>query len=299
MITITGGHGDFRQRFEVPRVIGGPLSRMEQIGGSMIADSPDEVRVRVREQLMLGASQIKLTAGGGVASPHSPLDIATFTEPELRAAVEAADNWGTYVTVHAYTPRAIQMAIAAGVKVIEHGHLMDEATAQLMAQKGIWLSIQPFLDDEDLPNVPPGSEARMQQVITGTDTAYAFAKKYKLKTAWGTDVLFSPALARRQGAQLAKLVRWYTPSEVLKMAHGRQRAIAGVERPAQSLSRQARRRRRRRARRPSACRRQSGREHQTDRRPGEKFSRHHEGREDLQEHGRALGCYGLHPHRPS
>ena len=220
MITITGGHGDFRQRFEVPRVIGGPLSRMEQIGGSMIADSPDEVRVRVREQLMLGASQIKLTAGGGVASPHSPLDIATFTEPELRAAVEAADNWGTYVTVHAYTPRAIQMAIAAGVKVIEHGHLMDEATAQLMAQKGIWLSIQPFLDDEDLPNVPPGSEARMQQVITGTDTAYAFAKKYKLKTAWGTDVLFSPALARRQGAQLAKLVRWYTPSEVLKMATG-------------------------------------------------------------------------------
>ena len=139
VISITGGHGDFRQRFELPRVIGGPLSRMEQIGGSMIADSPDEVRVRVREQLMLGASQVKLTAGGGVASPHSPLDISTFTEAELHAAVEATDNWGTYVTVHAYTPRAIQTAIAAGVKVIEHGHLMDEATAQLMAQKGIWL----------------------------------------------------------------------------------------------------------------------------------------------------------------
>ena len=73
MITITGGHGDFRQPFEVPRRVGGPLNRGEQIGGSMIADSPDEVRLRVREQLMLGASQIKLTAGGGVASPHSPL----------------------------------------------------------------------------------------------------------------------------------------------------------------------------------------------------------------------------------
>ena len=80
MITITGGHGDFRQLTDLPRTIGGMLSRMEQIGGSMVADSPDEVRVRVREQLMLGASQIKLTAGGGVASPHSPLDVSTFTE---------------------------------------------------------------------------------------------------------------------------------------------------------------------------------------------------------------------------
>src|SRR4029077_8582266 len=78
MITVTGGHGDFRQPFELPRVIGAPQARMEQIGGSMVADSPDEVRVRVREQLMLGAAQIKLTAGGGVASPHSPLDVSTF-----------------------------------------------------------------------------------------------------------------------------------------------------------------------------------------------------------------------------
>ncbi len=231
VISITGGHGDFRQRFEVPRVIGGPLSRMERIGGSMIADSPDEVRVRVREQLMLGASQVKLTAGGGVASPHSPLDISTFTEAELHAAVEAADNWGTYVTVHAYTPHAIQTAIAAGVKVIEHGHLMDEATAQLMAQKGIWLCIQPFLDDEDLPAVPPGSEARMLEVITGTDTAYALAKKYRIKTAFGTDVLFSAAWAKRQGAQLAKLVRWYPPGEVLRMATGDNAALLALSGP--------------------------------------------------------------------
>jgi imidazolonepropionase-like amidohydrolase len=69
----------------------------------MVADSPDQVRQRVREQLMLGASQIKLTAGGGVASPHSPLDVSTFTPEELAAAVEAASNWGTYVAVHAYT----------------------------------------------------------------------------------------------------------------------------------------------------------------------------------------------------
>jgi imidazolonepropionase-like amidohydrolase len=219
MITVTGGHGDFRQPFEVPRVIGAPQSRMEQIGGSMIADSPDEVRVRVREQLMLGATQIKLMAGGGVASPHSPLDVATFTEPELRAAVEAAENWGTYVTVHAYTPATIQRAIAAGVKCIEHGHLMDDQTARLMADRGVWLSIQPF-PDEIADVFPPGSQerAKAQEVLAGMDNAYKLARKYKLKTAFGTDVLFSRSLAQQQGALLAKLVRWFTPAEALRMA---------------------------------------------------------------------------------
>src|SRR5215467_12574660 len=144
VISVTSGHGDFRQLSELPRTIGGPLSRMEQIGASMIADSPDEVRVRVREQLMQGASQIKLTAGGGVSSPFSPIDVSTFTEAELRAAVEAAENWGTYVTVHAFTPAAIQRSIAAGVRCIEHGFLMDEATGQLMAEKDVWLSLQPL-----------------------------------------------------------------------------------------------------------------------------------------------------------
>ena len=221
VITITSGHGDFRQLFELPRVLGRPLSRQEALGASMVADSPDEVRVRVREQLMLGATQIKLTAGGGVASPHSPIDVSTFTEPELRAAVEAAQNWGTYVTVHAYTPETIQRAIAAGVKCIEHAHLMDEATAKLMAERGIWLSIQPFPDE--MANVfPPGSDERAKflEVLAGMDTAYQLAKKYKLKTAFGTDVLFSQALAEQQGALLAKLVRWYTPAETLVMATG-------------------------------------------------------------------------------
>ena len=161
----------------------------------------------------------KLTACGGGASPQSPLDVSTFTAEELRAAVEAADNWGTYVTVHAYTPRAIQGAIAAGVKCIEHGHLMDEPTAKLMAEKGIWLSMQVFLDDQDAL-VPPGSpsHARFLQVVAGTDRAYNLAKKYQIKTAWGTDVLTSAAIAKRQGAQLVKLTKWFTPAETLRMA---------------------------------------------------------------------------------
>jgi imidazolonepropionase-like amidohydrolase len=221
MITITSGHGDFRQPFEVPRVIGSPQSRGEQTGAAMIADGPDEVRVRVREQLLSGATQIKLTAGGGVASPHSPLDVATFTEAELRAAVEAADNWGTYVTVHAYTSVAIRRAIAAGVKCIEHGHLMDDETAKLIAEKGVWLSTQAF-PDEMADVFPPGSLERLKAraVFAGTDRTFTLAKKYGIKTAFGTDILFSPQLAPRQGELLAKLVRWYTPAETLIMATG-------------------------------------------------------------------------------
>jgi imidazolonepropionase-like amidohydrolase len=221
IITITSGHGDFRQFSDLPRTIGGMLTRMEQIGGSIVADSPDEVRMRVREQLMQGASQIKLTAGGGVSSPYSPIDVSTFTEAELRAAVEAAENWGTYVTVHAFIPIAIQRSVAAGVKCIEHGFLMDEATARLIAEKGVWLSLQP-LPDELRQNFSVGSveRAKADEVWPGIARAYELAKKYRIKTAWGTDILFSRALAQRQGAILASLVRWYTPAEALAMATG-------------------------------------------------------------------------------
>ena len=234
VISVTSGHGDFRQFSDLPRTIGGMLSQIEKLGGAMIADSPDEVRLRVREQLMQGASQIKLTAGGGVASPFSPLDVSTFTEAELRAAVEAAENWGTYVATHAYTPVSIQRSIAAGVKVIEHGHLMDEASARLMAEKGIWLSTQPFVDMAGAAALPPQNQARMKQVVGGTDTVYTLAKKHKIKTAFGTDVLFSQALAARQGKSLVDLTRWYTPAEALIMAtstNGELLALSGPRNP--------------------------------------------------------------------
>jgi len=234
-ISQTSGHGDFRFAFELPRTLSGPLSHSEVEGVAAIADSPDEVRLRAREQLRQGASQIKLMAGGGVASPYNPLESTQYTEAEIRAAVEAADNWGTYVTVHAYTPRAVRQAIAAGVKCIEHGHLIDGPTAQLLAAKGIWWSLQPFLDDEDAsPLVNPVSQKKALQVFAGTDNAYRLAKKYNVKTAFGTDILFDAKVASRQTAQLAKLVRWYTPAEALRMAtaaNGELMALSGFINP--------------------------------------------------------------------
>lgn len=232
MLTVTSGHGDFRQMTELPRVIGGPFARMEQVGGAIVVDSPDEVRLRVREQLMQGAALIKVTAGGGVSSPHSPLDVTTFTEPELRAAVEIADNWGTYVAAHAFTSHAIRIAIAAGVKCIEHGFLMDEETAKLIADQGIWLSLQP-LPELLRQGFAKGSveRAKADEVWPGIGRTYELAKKYKIKTAWGTDVLFSRALAQQQGAILASLKRWYTPAEALSMATGTNAQLLALSGP--------------------------------------------------------------------
>src|SRR5262252_2822734 len=234
-ISQTSGHGDFRFSFEVPRLPGKSLSYTEAVGIAAIADSPDEVRLRAREQLRNGASQIKLMGGGGVSSPLNPIESIQFTEPEIRAAVEAAENWGTYVTVHAYMPRSIRQGIAAGVKCIEHGHLIDEPTAKLMADKGIWWSLQPLRYDEGaFQRMSPVSQKKALQVWAGTDTAYKLAKKYKVKTAWGADILFDPGVARRHGTDLSVMVQWYTPAEVLKMAHadnGELMALSGLMNP--------------------------------------------------------------------
>ena len=235
-ISQTSGHGDYRPFHDLPKGQGDPVHFSEKEGAAAIADGKAEVLRRTREQLMQGASQIKVMAGGGVSSNYDPLDVTQFTEDEMAAAVEAAEDWGTYVTVHAYTPRAIQKAIRAGVRCIDHGQLADDATAKMMAEKGVWWSLQPFLDDEDATPFPKDSANRKKQLTMtqGTDNAYKLAKQYKIKTAWGSDTLFDAKLAARQGAQLSKMVRWYSPGEVLKMAtgdNGELLALSGLRSP--------------------------------------------------------------------
>ncbi|HEX4790560.1 MAG TPA: amidohydrolase family protein [Actinospica sp.] len=218
-ISQTAGHGDFRTPNEVPRGLCGHLSHAEILGASVIADGVPEVLRAVREQLMHGASQIKMMAGGGAASAYDPIDVTEYTEDEMRAGVEAAANWGTYVLVHAYTPRAVQQALRAGVRCIDHGHLLDDTTVAMIAEHGAWWSMQPFLDDEDaIPLENPVSRAKQLKVIQGTENAYALAKKHGVKLAWGTDTLFDAKLATRQGAQLVKMRKWFRPAQVLRMA---------------------------------------------------------------------------------
>ena len=151
MISQTSGHGDFRSRYEVPRTLGGPLSQSELEGVAAIADSPDEVRLRTREQLRQGASQIKLMAGGGVSfAPQSDRDRPSSPNrsfaPRSRRPKIGALMWPCMRIRRA----AIRQAVAAGVKCIEHGQLIDEPTAQLLADKGIWWSLQPLTYDADV-----------------------------------------------------------------------------------------------------------------------------------------------------
>ncbi|MGU3575371.1 amidohydrolase family protein [Brucellaceae bacterium C25G] len=219
MISQTSGHGDFRQRSDLPRHSGNDLSLAEATGMTAIADGEAEILRRVREQLMLGASQIKIMGGGGVASAYDPLDSIQFTETEIRAAVAAAADWGTYVCSHVYTSAGIQRALACGVKSIEHGQLADEDTAKRIADAGAWWSLQPFLADED-SNVYSSQIQRDQQkmISEGTVRAYEFVQKYKIKMAWGTDILFNPKGTVTQGRQLAKISRWFDNADVLKIA---------------------------------------------------------------------------------
>ncbi|MBF8221659.1 metal-dependent hydrolase family protein [Halomonas sp. 328] len=232
MISQTSGHGDFRMRHEVPRGSTTPLNEIERQGVATIADGPAEVLRRTREQLMLGASQIKLMAGGGVASTYDPLDSTQYREEELRAAVEAAEDWGTYVMTHVYTPRGIQRAIRAGVRCIEHGQLADEESVRMMAGEGVWWSLQPFLMDEDANVYPDEARRESQRLVSeGTVRAYALAERFGVKTAWGTDILFSPQNTPSQGRQLAKLTRFYDPLTVLAMATGNNGDLLGLSGP--------------------------------------------------------------------
>lgn len=227
MITTSGGHGDLRPLSDLPRSLGGPVSVTEQIGGAL-ADSAAEVQLRAREQLLQGASQLKLVGGGGVSSPRSPLDMSTFSENDLRAAVDVARDWNTYVTVHAYAPNTVQRAIAAGAACIEHAHLMDDETARMMADKGIWLSIQPFLGADDAVPLTGPSQAKMLQVFASTGSAYELAQKHRIKTAFGSDLLFSGTLTARQGTMLTHLTRWYGNAEILTMATATNAELLGL-----------------------------------------------------------------------
>lgn len=221
MITQTGGHADFRLLDALPRMPDTPAAWFERQGFSLISDGVTMILRSTREQLMKGASQVKIMAGGGVTSLYDPLNSVQFLEDEMRTAVLAAEDWGTYVCAHVYTSKGIQRCLRAGVKSIEHGQLADEETVRMMADSGVWWSIQPFLDDEDAnPKSDPSTRTKQMEVQTGTVNAFELGITYKVKMAFGTDILFNPAGTAGQGRQLSKLARFMTPLEALRMATG-------------------------------------------------------------------------------
>lgn len=214
-VSQTAGHGDYRAPDERSRRFFGKPSKAELYGATFIADGRDEVLTAVRENLRFGAAFIKMMAGGGTSSAYDPIDVTQYTLDEMKAAVEAAEDWGTYITVHAYTPRAVNKAIDAGIKCIEHGQLLDEETLKRMAKEGIWLSLQNLV--EDTPDMHPLRRQKRKPVIEGQRRVWALAKKHKVKLAWGTDFLFEPELNEEQNRYILKLQEWFSPAEILKM----------------------------------------------------------------------------------
>jgi imidazolonepropionase-like amidohydrolase len=219
-ISQTSGHFDFRGKNDTPANSTDPLTYWERNGLIMVADGVPEVIKRARENLRMGATQLKIAGGGGVSSSYDPLDVQEYTFEEMKAVVDVAKTWNTYVAAHIFTDSSIQTAIKAGIKSIEHGNLIkDKKTLKMMKENGVWLSAQPLLDDEDaLKFDNPFSTQKWIEVTSGTDKVYKLAKEMGVKIAFGTDMLFDPVAAEKQGKMLAKLKRWFTPYEALKMA---------------------------------------------------------------------------------
>lgn len=191
VISQTGGHGDF-----IPSEDDVPICACT-IGTTMIsriADGPEAVRRAVREELKNGADQIKLMAAGGVASPTDVIDMVQYTEEEMRVAVVEASNRRTYAMAHAYVPQGITQAVNAGVRSIEHGCLLDDASARLMAQKGAYL-VPTMVIYQQLKkfgkqfNFPAESMAKLEHVLHESNNAVETALRAGVKVGFGTDLL--------------------------------------------------------------------------------------------------------------
>ena len=188
----TGGHGDFRRR---------TASGLEPCGcssaagyASRIADGITGVRQAARDELRLGASQIKVMVSGGVASPHDPIDNRQYSAEELRAIVEEAAAWNTYVAAHSYTSASTTHAVECGVRTIEHGNLIDAATARLMARRDAFLV--PTLAAFDVlerigPDLglPPASLAKASEVSGAGRAAIELCRAAGTKIGFGSDLL--------------------------------------------------------------------------------------------------------------
>lgn len=187
----TGGHADFRPRSDEID----PCSCVHKLGNiGRVVDGVDACRLAVREEILKGATQIKVMASGGVASPNDPIGNLGYSEAELRAIVEEASNANTYVMAHAYTPRAISRAVRCGVRTIEHGNLVDQETAELMASLGAYM-VPTMITYEGLANegekygLPAVSIAKIDGVRGPGRQALEILAKAGVKMGLGSDLL--------------------------------------------------------------------------------------------------------------
>jgi len=217
-ISQTSGHGDPEPVGELPTALGGGPTIRQQKGMTAVANGVPEVLAATREQLKRGASQIKIMAGGGVTSDHDPIDTVQYTLEEMRAIVQVASDWGTYACAHAYTPAGVRRCLEAGVLSIEHGHAIDDRTAALIAEKGAWLSIQPFEPGDNILTEEQEAKARESLGGEGWQSAVRLAKKHGVKVAFGTDLFSRTRVSRTENVMLSRFGTIYSNAEVLRIA---------------------------------------------------------------------------------
>ncbi|MDI4647008.1 metal-dependent hydrolase family protein [Cohnella hashimotonis] len=189
MISQTSGHGDIRANHAEVRIADSIYASADLNSKlSVLADGVDEVIRAVREQLFLGASQIKLMAGGGFSSAYDPIWTVQFSFEEIKAAVDAAADYGTYVMAHLYTPPSMQRAARAGVKCFEHATLLDEETARIVADQGIWITPGPQLGRHyPTTGLPKSTVKLIEDFRDGEKRATELIDKYNLPILYGTD----------------------------------------------------------------------------------------------------------------
>ncbi|MCY1507019.1 Imidazolonepropionase [compost metagenome] len=220
-ISQTGGHGDPRPRSDHLRPMSfcGCCFRAGDIG--RVADGIDDVRKAVRQELQMGADQIKMMASGGVASPTDPIASYGYSEEEIRVIVDEAASRQTYVMAHSYTADAIERAIRNGVRTIEHGNLIDERVARYMAEKGAFV-VPTLVTYEALANegadygLPPDSVAKIATVRTAGLHSLEIYKKAGVKIGYGSDLL-GPS-QRLQSDEFRIRAEVMTPQEVIQCA---------------------------------------------------------------------------------
>ncbi|HEY1326728.1 MAG TPA: amidohydrolase family protein [Casimicrobiaceae bacterium] len=215
----TGGHSDSRRRTDVHEHDCHCCNAMRFCLG--VADGADAVRAAVREQLRQGVDQIKLMVSGGVASPYDPLDSRQFTLAEIAAAVEEAQAFGRYAQAHAYTPDAITRAVSQGVRTIEHGNLIDEASAKLMKEKGAYLVanlVAYYAMKERARDFGMTADmlAKNDLVIDGGLRSLEICKRHGIKVGYGTDLLGQLQVDQSREFLLRREV--LSPIEIIRQA---------------------------------------------------------------------------------
>ena len=217
-ISQTSGHGDPGPVNDLPATLGGELSHYQRAGMTAVANGVPEVLAATRQQFKRGASQIKIMAGGGVTSDYDPIDTLQFTPEEMRAIVQVASDWGTYACAHAYTSAGVRRCLDAGVLSIEHGHAIDDKTAALMAEKGAWLSTQPFEPGDNVLTPEQQTKAKESIGEGGWQASVRLAKKHGVHVAFGTDLFSRTRLSRTENVMLPRLGTVFSNAEVLRIA---------------------------------------------------------------------------------